>query len=416
MRRTVARALTALTTLAALTACAATMLPAAQASAAVPAPTATAAFRWSALAGSPLGSRSGPLVAWDGRQLLEFGGLVGNGSRAASAGAAFDPATGQWRTLAPVPAAAGVNLKDPTGLSLSLASVWTGAYLAVANGLVKSCATAASPCWTGVALYDPKANRWTALTLPKQLDGLEVTAVTWTGRDIVVGAVDTAAFGTTGGRLAVAAYALAARRWQVITPAVPRRHPGRFLDLAYAGGRLLLWSQWDRVAKTKDGFSDYAGVDVVARSADGAWRNVTGSWPQQQTVPTPVRTPDGLLIAPGQIWCGVACIAPPSSEPAYFANPATLARKTIPGGPLGRAAPAYIWAGDAIIALDQYTQVTGPGISIRPGDLALFKPATSRWTGLPAVPGHPSLSVVPVWTGTELLTLTDAGRLFALHA
>jgi hypothetical protein len=388
-----------------------------------------AGFRWSALARSPLGARSQPLVDWAGGQLLEFGGLVEHDTQATSAGAAFDPATGRWRRIAAVPAAAGVNLKDTSGLSENPASVWTGTYLAVANGLIKSCpkagptavestpsTTPATACWTGVALYDPTANRWTSLALPKQLVGLEVTAVAWTGRDIVVAAVDTAAFDTDQGRLAVAAYAPATGRWRVITPAdVPRLHTPRFVDLGYAGGRLLLWSMWDRTAAIKNGFSENAGVDVLAMSSNGSWRNVTGSWPQEQSVPPPVSTGDGLLFAPGQIWCGLACSPPGFSEPGYFANPATLARKTIPAGPLGRAGPSFVWAGDAVMAVVQGTSVTGSGINIQPGDMALFQPAAARWTGLPAVPDHPSLSASPVWTGTELLSLTDAGSLFALH-
>ena len=433
MRRTLACALTV------LAGCAGAALPAASASAAATsAPPARAAsagaagaaagFRWSTRASSPLGARSGPLVVW-ARQLLEIGGLVANGSQATSAGAAFDPATGRWHRIAPVPGDAGVNLGGAYGLSLYPASAWTGTYLAVANGLVKACpkagpaaavkarqaptsTAAASSCWTGVALYDPKANRWTTLTLPKQLDGLEVSAVAWTGRDVVVGAVDAAAFGTSKGRLAVAGYDLATRRWQVITPAVPRGHPARYLDLAFDGGRLLLWSQWDRIVTTKDGFSDYAGVDVLAMNARGAWRNVTGGWPQEQTLSTPVLTGDGLLFAPGQIWCGLGCIPPFASYPGYFANPVTLARKTIPEGPLRQQSPAYVWAGDAIIAVDQNFE--GPG-NVRPDDVEMYQPTAARWTGLPTVPGYPSLSVAPVWTGTELLALTEAGRLLALH-
>jgi hypothetical protein len=379
---------------------------------------ASAAFRWSARASSPLGARTSPLVVWAGRQLLEIGGLVAKGSQATSAGAAFDPATGRWHRIAPVPGNAGVNPDGRYGLSLDPASVWTGTYLAVANGLAKACpkAGATSSCWTGGALYDPKANRWTALTLPKQLDGLEVSAVTWTGRDVVVGAVNAAAFGTSKGRLALAEYDVATRRWQVITPAVPGGHPARYLDLAFADGRLLLWSQWDRVVTNKNGFSDYAGVDVLAMNARGAWRNVTGSWPQGQSVSTPVPTGDGLLFAPGQVWCGLVCIPPFYSERGYFANPVTLARKTIPEGLLGQQSAAYVWAGGAVIAVDQDFQVSGPGINVRPGDMEMYQPAAARWTGLPAVPGHPSsLSVTPVWTGTELFALTDAGRLFALH-
>ena len=46
----------------------------------------------------------------------------------------------------------------------------------------------------------------------------------------------------------------------------------------------------------------------------------------------------------------------------------------------------------------------------------MYQPTAARWTVLPAMPGDPpSLSVTPVWTGTQLLALTDAGRLFALH-
>jgi hypothetical protein len=87
------------------------------------------------------------------------------------------------------------------------------------------------------------------------------------------------------------------------------------------------------------------GVDVLARDARGGWRNVTGGWPQGRTVPAPVPARAGILISPGQIWCG-----------------------TLSGS------------------------VTGAALSIRPGD-----------------------STTPAWTGTELLALTDAGRLLALH-
>jgi hypothetical protein len=404
MRRTIACALTA------LAGCAGAVLPVSHASAASAAP----GFRWSALARSPLGARSGPLVAWADGQLIEIGGLVGNGSRPSSAAAAYTPRTGRWRSIAAVPGAAGVKLNDPSGLSQYPTDVWTGRYLAVGNGLVKSCAADAD-CWTGSGLYDPAANRWTRLTPPRQLDGLEVAAVAWTGRDLVVAAVDTAAFGTSSGRLAMAAYAPATKRWTVITPALPPHHPPRYLVLSYAGGRLLLWSQWDRVATTKGGFSDYSGVDVLAMNARGAWRTITGGWPQNQTIATPASTPDGLLFSPGQIWCGVACSPPYFAEPGYFANVTTLSRKTVPAGPLGGVDPSYIWAGDAIMAINLGASESGAGINIQPGDMALFKPATGRWTGLAAVPGHLALSVLPVWTGSELLALTDAGRLYALH-
>jgi hypothetical protein len=387
--------------------------------AAGPAPAAIDRFRWSARASSPLGSRDEPITTWAGGQLLEFGGLVDDGSKATSAGAAFNPATGRWRRVGPVPAAAGVNPDDPSGLSLNPASAWTGRYLAVANGSVKSCPAtvkATASCWTGAALYDPIANRWTMLALPKQLDGLEVSAVTWTGRDIVVGAVSGTVLNPGKSRLAVAAYNPATGRWLIITPAVPRHHPPTLVDLVADRGRLFLWSLWDQVSKTKDGFSERAGVDVLAMDSRGAWRNVTGTWPQEQLVPPPIATRDGILVSPSQIWCGQICSPPAASQPGSFTNPSTMARKTIPVGPLRMVNPTYVWTGDAIIAVDQDGAVSGTGINIQPGDMALYDPATSRWSSLPATPGHPQLSITPVWTGTALLTLTDAGHLLAFHS
>jgi hypothetical protein len=147
MRRTATRALTgpavcALTVLAgcasaaqptADAATAATAAPAARAAAAGAAG-AAAGFRWSAQASSPLGARTSPLVVWAGRQLLEIGGLTANGSKATSAGAAFDPATGRWHRIAPVPGDAAVSTGGSWGLSQYPASAWTGKYLAVALG------------------------------------------------------------------------------------------------------------------------------------------------------------------------------------------------------------------------------------------------------------------------------------------
>ena len=140
MRRTFACAL------AALTGCLGAILPASAALGSASAPaagpsmatTVAAGFSWSALASSPLGSRSGALVVWAGGQLLEIGGLVGKAQRPTSAAAAFTPRTGRWRRIASVPGGAGASYSAPSGLSLYPASVWTGRYLAVANGPAKS--------------------------------------------------------------------------------------------------------------------------------------------------------------------------------------------------------------------------------------------------------------------------------------
>jgi hypothetical protein len=45
--------------------------------------------------------------------------------------------------------------------------------------------------------------------------------------------------------------------------------------------------------------------------------------------------------------------------------------------------------------------------------MALYNPATKRWIRLTAAPGRPALSFIPVWARTDLLVLTDSGRLLA---
>jgi hypothetical protein len=55
------------------------------------------------------------------------------------------------------------------------------------------------------------------------------------------------------------------------------------------------------------------------------------------------------------------------------------------------------------------------GHPIKVGDMAMFDPAAQRWTELPATPDRPQTASDPVWTGTELLTLTTKGQLLAFR-
>jgi hypothetical protein len=356
-----------------------------------------------------------PLLALAGGQLLEFGGLTDNLNAFAGGGAAFDLATGRWRLITGLPGDGGVPASNAAQY-WNPDTAWTGSSLVVANGTVTTChpATPNAACWTGIALYDPATGQWTALAPPGQLTGLTVDAVIWTGSEVVLAVTD-ARYSPSAGRLAVAAYTPATGRWQLITPALPRGHPPRAVELAQADGRVFLWSLWDRTAGIAHGFSVTAGVDVFTLSA-GGWRNVTGTWPQDRLVNSPVSTGDGILVSPSMIWCGDFCSPPPSMNDAgYFANPATLTRTTIPLGPLGQGDPDFVWAGDAIIAVDTWDTISGGGIDIRPGDMALLDPATRRWRTLATVPGRPVLTATPVWTGSEMLALTSTGKLLAFH-
>jgi hypothetical protein len=378
--------------------------------AAGPAPAAIAKFRWSALASSPLGYRNSPLLAWADGRLLEFGGFPAGSTGRSAAGAAFDPATGRWRRIANAPPGGSFAGGDSS-------AVWTGRYLAVASGDAEPCPGNPAPaphCWTGLALYNPTANRWTVLAVPRQFDGLPMEAVVWTGHDLIVGAASLSATNPDVGRLALAAYSPTTRRWQLITPALPRGHTPGALNLVYDDGRLLLWSLWQDAVKPGTW-----GTDVLTMNARGVWRNVTGHWPQG-TAFVLSDTSDGIMVAPGGYWCGDLCTGyGTSGAAAYFANPATMALKRIPAGPLSELSPgafSFVWAGDAIIAVSTvYGRDGSPGHYILSGDMAMYDPATQRWTDLRATPGHPEITATPVWIGAELLTLTTSGALLAFH-
>lgn len=361
-----------------------------------------AGFRWSPLPSSPLGALSQTTLVWTGHELLELGGLR-HGSTTDDA-ASFNPATGRWHRIAAV--------RGNVGLTGAV-TAWTGTELFVTNGQTASCLGGApvTRCLPRAGLYDPATNKWTSTPLPRQLDELTPMAAVWTGSKIILAAVS-----MNHDRLGMAAYYPASGNWQIIAPPIPPAgHGVRFVAMAATLSRLYLWSMWDHT--TRHGKNDFAirsGVDIFV-SGDGiTWRDVTGTWPQHQTVATPLYTGHELLFGPSQIWCGAACSPPAASFPGFFADPATLRRSPIPAGPLGQVQPAFVWTGRTLIAVSQ-GEVSGPHIHIGPDDMAAWDPASHRWFRLPTPPGAPALAALPVWAGHQLLALTDTGALLTLH-
>ncbi len=362
---------------------------------------AAAGFHWSVLRSSPLGARSEPELVWTGKELVELGGSHKN--KAINDGAAYVPATGRWHRIAPP--AFDVDLSDAV-------TAWTGRQIFVINGGIASCpgGKKVPVCLPTVGLYNPATNRWTTTMLPRALEGLAPSAAVWTGHEVVV-----ASTALNHSRLGVAAYNPATGRWRAITPRLPKGHPIQGASLVAAGGRLILWSLWSKDLETSHSGKLSFGVDVLSRSlGGGGWRNVTGNWPQNQTVPVPVPAGARILVSPGEFWCG-DCPGPFIPFDGYFTNPPTLHRSIIPGGPLKEIIPSFVWTGREIIAVNVDGEVSGPhGPQIRPDDMALYNPATRKWTKLAVPPNRPGLDTVPVWADRELLTLTTDGGLLAL--
>jgi len=328
------------------------------------------------------------VLAWTGQELLELGGWGGNGGPAD--GAAFDPADGRWRPVAPAPAPVGALA----------ASVWAGRWLFVYGGQLRDGRTPGP----AADLYDPASGRW-SVTAPAPFGhGLSQSAAVWTGRLVVVAGVE-------GSRLEAASYDPAIGRWRRQDPPLPAAHPALGIAMVAAAGRVIVWSLWGRMQQTgPNSFTGYSGVDVRAL-AGSRWQDVTGGWPQHQTVPPPLFTGRQILVPPGQIWCG-ACSHPFGGLPGLLADPATLQITRLPRGPLDDTSPVMVWTGAAALAINPGAEIGGP-VTVRPGDMAAWVPASGAWRRLPGASRPLQQDAAPIWTGRELLALATDSTLLS---
>jgi len=115
---------------------------------------------------------SSAVAVWDGTEVLFLGGWRPGADQPPAAGLAFNPATNTWRKLPPM-------AYPRTGF----AAVWTGRQLLVWGGLTGPYTAQTLPPH-GEA-YNPAANRWTALPASPLHGRVAATAV-WTGRSMIV--------------------------------------------------------------------------------------------------------------------------------------------------------------------------------------------------------------------------------------
>jgi hypothetical protein len=364
-------------------------------------------FHWSSLPSSPYSPGSDPLLASTGRELLVIHTPTGRGRLSS----AYDFATHAWRTIA----------RPPTTVGLAGAvSVWTGHELFVTNGKFGRFRVPHSEAPDAAfgplaGLYDPATDRWTTTPLPGQMLGVSQLAAAWTGRVVVLAAVSLRHHSLT-----IATYDPRTGHWQVITPALPARHPPVGVAMVATQDHLVLWSLWSLTTKVSaNGYAVASGVDVLSLGRDGRWSTITRDWPQHKTVDNPVYAADRILVPPGQIWCGL-CSHPPGYFPAQLADARTLTRAAIPSGPLVihrlEQPPIWLWNGRSVLAADTQSHVTGDLPHVWITRMAAFDPATNRWSALPAPPGKPSMAANPIWAGRQLLLLTAGGGLLSFHS
>jgi hypothetical protein len=367
-----------------------------------PTPAGLSDYRWATLAPSPLGPRQPDIVTWVGRDLLEIGGAVHG--KPSKTGAAYDPIAKRWHATAPVPF--DVNVAFATFTS-------TGRQLFVTDGRFPRCGSGAkrpAACEPHAGLYNPVTNRWTTTQLPSPMYGLPSMTSTWTGRDVILAGV------TVGNpKLEVASYDPVTGRWTMIAPALPSRHSPGYAAVVATSNRVIMWVSWSYV-RLKPHPKLLIGTDVLALGRNGRWQDVTGNWPQRRTAPAPVFTGTEILIPTSENRCVTPSCSVSPIYPGAFADPITLRRTPIPFSPIDALQPPYIAAGPAIIEVQPGVGATlRDGRRIREDETVAFDPASGTWQRLATPPGQPPFAATPVWTGTELLALTEQGELFAFE-
>jgi hypothetical protein len=251
-------------------------------------------------------------------------------------------------------------------------------------------------------LYDPASGRW-SVTAPAPFGhGVSQPAAVWTGRLVVVA-------GVAGSRLEAASYDPATGRWRRQDPPLPAAHPPIDVAMVATVGRVIIWSLWGRTGPGSS--TGYSGVDVRALTGS-RWQDVTGGWPQHQTVRQPLFTGSQILVPPGQIWCG-ACAPPAGGLPGLRADPRTLRVTVLPRGPLDDTSPVMAWTGAVALAVNAQTTEIGAPANVLPGDMATWDPAPGAWRRLPGASAPLQADVMPVWTGRELLAIATDGSLLS---
>jgi hypothetical protein len=344
---------------------------------------------------SPLGDRDDPVLVWDGGDVLEIGGTVRGIAQAD--GAAFDPVTSTWRRIATAPASIG---------TAGEAVVWTGRQVILFGGQAAGSKDAISCCVAG--LYDAARNVWSTSAPAPTGELTQVTAV-WTGTRVLVAGVG------HGGLVVAATYDPADDRWTRLDPPRAAGHPAIGVALATAGNRVVLWSMWGRWQQTGPSeYTGYSGIDVYRVTGGGTWQPVASVWPQHESVLVPVTAGAQVLIPPTDTWCG-ACSHPPRiGAHGYLLDPISMRLTTIPHGPLDDARPQIVWTGAAAVAVAT-SLISGPGVGIRPGDVAFWNPASAAWANGPRLPHRTARTAwTAAWLTDRLLLLAVTGDVLTL--
>ena len=320
---------------------------------------------WQPIADAPIQGRQDHVAVWTGTEMIVWGGLPGptkaddvrtsNGME----GAAYDPASGTWRSLAP---ASIVGRERP-------AAAWTGREMLVWGGTSWS----GAPAGDGAA-YDPVTDTWRHLPdAPFAPSGTQASV--W-ARDRWILVDGSAAAGSM--RLSAAAYLPDANRWEPL--------PG--LDLPGRASFSVAWSD-DQVVLFATAFGGRAvgfHIDPGSVEPPPAWQ--------------PIAEPPLLRLN--------------VEGPELFTGTEVLVSSFVQGG--GDRVVAYDVARDSWRSASPPPLGLGGGSNTWTGTLAVFglgtggmdrrtiyDPTRDGWLGAPDATAILRESATQVWTGDRLL-------------
>lgn len=267
---------------------------------------------------TPYGSGQGgiwPGVAWTGSEWIVWGGeagRVGGERQVVSTGVRIDPATGEWREMAPAPIEGRVSPE----------AVWTGQVVIFWQG-----STADFTRAEGGAAYDPATDTWRLLNAsggpPSTKMDVYPPAIS-TGKRVLFWRT------SNDGADVATQYDVVEDRWITISSSgAPRPSTG----LMWTGTEMLAWGYDERTKRAVWGAYDPANDRWRILSSEGAPRSGQGVWSGTQVI----------------IWSGDCRVGS-----TYDLASDTWSTFTSVGAPTHRYGHRLAWTGHSLLVIGGY--------------------------------------------------------------
>jgi hypothetical protein len=318
---------------------------------------------WQRLPAAPIPAPYLSASIWTGSQMLIFGRVSRPyPARDFDVLAAYHPANRAWRRLPPGPGRKGAFQGSDT-------SVWTGKEM-----IVWGITTAA---------FSPLTGRWRTLPPSPIASRAAPTLVVWTGRQMIGWGGGCCGESASDG----AAYTPATNSWQKL-PTGPLA--GRYASGAWTGRELII--------------SGGSNADGKIFADAAAYTPATNSWRKLANLPVPltqdVAVWDGneVLLVGGRTSFGGPS---PLAAHGFAYNPATNRWRRLPSMGPGRTGQVAVWTGRQLLVWGGETLRARE--SIPPPHGVAYEPAHNRWSALPTSPLRGRSSPTGVWTGRQMI-------------